>query len=116
MTRPSFGEEAVRALATEESFLRGRQYARSGAVAGLVRRGDRLTAQVEGSGLAPYDVAITLYDGGVTATRCSCPYDWGGACKHVVAVLLKFIAEPGRVAERLVAWHLNARMRWFCPG
>jgi uncharacterized Zn finger protein len=100
MTRSAFGEDAIRALATEESFLRGKQYARSGAVSELVRRGDVLTAQVEGSEFAFYDVRIRLHDGGVTETRCSCPYDWGGACKHVVAVLLKFLAGPGEVAER----------------
>jgi uncharacterized Zn finger protein len=54
-----------------------------------VRRGDRLTAHVEGSDFAPYEVTIELHDGGIPGTRCSCPYDWGGACKHVVAVLLR---------------------------
>jgi hypothetical protein len=33
-------------------------------------------------------------------TRCSCPYDWGGACKHVVAVLLKYLEGPGAVTQR----------------
>ncbi|MER9851036.1 SWIM zinc finger family protein [Mesorhizobium sp. M0106] len=72
-----------------------------------MRRGDVLTAQVEGSEFAPYVVTVRLREGGVahtrgvTETRCSCPYDWGGACKHVVAVLLKFVAKPGEVVERL---------------
>ncbi len=100
MRRPAFGEDAIRALATEESFSRGKQYARSGAVSDLVRRANVVTGRVEGSQFAPYDVTIELHDGGVADTRCSCPYDWGGACKHVVAVLLKFLAEPGEVAER----------------
>ncbi|MFW6264870.1 MAG: F0F1 ATP synthase subunit gamma [Bacillota bacterium] len=26
-------------------------------------------------------------------TRCTCPYDWGGECKHVVAILIKFFKE-----------------------
>ncbi|CCM79607.1 SWIM zinc finger family protein [Rhizobium mesoamericanum] len=43
---------------------------------------------------------IDLHDDGVAATRCSCPYDWGGACKHVVAVLLKYIAAPEAIAQR----------------
>lgn len=35
------------------------------------------------------DLRFTRYspDGGSTAS-CTCPYDWGGYCKHVVAVLL----------------------------
>ncbi|MER8523376.1 SWIM zinc finger family protein [Mesorhizobium sp. M1076] len=107
MTPPPFGEDTIRALATEESFARGKSYFRSGAVSELVRRGDVLTAQVEGSEFAPYVVTVRLREGGVadtrgvTETRCSCPYDWGGACKHVVAVLLKFVAKPGEVVERL---------------
>lgn len=70
------------------------------AVSDLVRRANVVTGRVEGSQFAPYDVTIELHDGSVADTRCSCPYDWGGACKHVVAVLLKFLAEPGEVAER----------------
>lgn len=100
MTRPVFGEDVIRALTTEESFSRGKVYFRNNAVSDLVRRGNVLTAQVEGSEFAPYDVSVRLHDGGVTETRCSCPYDWGGACKHVVAVLLTFLAEPDEVVER----------------
>jgi uncharacterized Zn finger protein len=100
MKDPAFGENAVRALANAESFVRGRDYARGGAVSRLVRRDDRLTAQVEGSDFAPYEVTIDLHHSGVAGTRCSCPYDWGGACKHVVAVLLKYLDTPDAVVER----------------
>lgn len=100
MKKPVFGEGAVRALATVESFTRGRDYLRRGAVAGLERRGDQLTAEVLGSDYAPYAVTIELHEGGVTGARCSCPYDWGGACKHVVAALLKYIEAPDAVVER----------------
>mgnify|MGYP003674578617 CR=1 FL=1 len=88
---PAFGQDVVRALATLESFTRGRDY---------VRRGDRLTAEVEGSELAPYTITIKLHDGGVAGTRCTCAYEWGGVCKHVVAVLLKYLEAPGAVAQR----------------
>ena len=37
--------------------------------------------------------------GGVDA-NCSCPYDWGGYCKHIVAVLLAYLHEPEKVTER----------------
>ncbi|HVI64458.1 MAG TPA: SWIM zinc finger family protein [Bradyrhizobium sp.] len=85
---------------TPESFARGRSYFDDSAVSDLVRRGDRLTAEVEGSELAPYRVSIRLHDGGVTEARCSCPYDLGGYCKHIVAVLLKFADEGTRAIER----------------
>jgi uncharacterized Zn finger protein len=81
-------------------FERAREIARSGAVSDLVRRGDDLDAAVQGSEPAPYRVAIRLDpNGDVAEFRCTCPYEWGGACKHVVATLLRAV-EPGAVTER----------------
>src|SRR5262245_61974411 len=100
MVERSITERTIRALATPESFARGRSYLDEGAVSDLIRRGDRLTAEVEGSDFAPYQVSIGLHDGGVAEARCTCPYDWGGYCKHIVAVLLKFANEPTRTIER----------------
>lgn len=100
MKDPAFGEDAICALATVESFTRGREYFRRGAVSGLECRDNRLTAAVEGSEAAPYAVAIELREDGVGTTRCSCPYDWGGVCKHVVAVLLKYLDAPHAVVRR----------------
>jgi hypothetical protein len=57
-----------------------------------VRRGERLTAEVRGSSL--YEVEIDLTTGHLEA-RCSCPYNWGGYCKHVGAVLYKWLESPG---------------------
>ncbi|TCR69286.1 SWIM zinc finger family protein [Rhizobium sp. BK376] len=93
-------ENAVRALATAESFARGRDYVRHGAVLALERRGDELIAEVEGSEYTPYVVTVELLDNNVAATQCSCHYDWGGACKHVVAVLLKYIAAPDAITQK----------------
>ncbi|OOG72892.1 hypothetical protein B0E45_07820 [Sinorhizobium sp. A49] len=100
MVAPAFTEDVVRALASAESFARGRHCLRIGAVSKLTRRGDFMAAQVEGSSFVPYEVTIELHHKGVTATRCSCPYEWGGTCKHVVAVLLKYIEAPGEIVVR----------------
>lgn len=100
MAPPAFTEDVVRVLASAESFARGRHYLRNRAVSQLTRRGDLLTAHVEGSSFAPYEVTIEMHQQGVTATHCSCPYEWGGACKHVVAVLLKYIEAPDEIAVR----------------
>jgi uncharacterized Zn finger protein len=100
MVKRPITERTIRALATPESFARGWSYFDDSAVSDLVRRGDRLKAEVEGSELAPYRVSIRLHDGGVAEARCSCPYDLGGYCKHIVAVLLKFADEGTRVIER----------------
>jgi uncharacterized Zn finger protein len=57
-------------------------------VVSLIQRGNVVEAAVEGSQYEPYRVRITFDEGGVTSTICSCPYDWGDWCKHIVAVLL----------------------------
>ena len=67
---------AIRALATLETFAHGRSYLNDGAVSDLIRRGDRLTAEVEGSE-CPHQVSIGLHDDGIAAAGSSCPYDWG---------------------------------------
>ena len=93
-------KETIRALTSAESFSRGRSYLEDGAVSDLVQRGDRLTAGVEGNEFEPYQVSVRLHDSGVADANCTCPYDWGGYCKHIVAVLLKFADEKTRVIKR----------------
>ncbi|MCX6028182.1 MAG: SWIM zinc finger family protein [Chloroflexi bacterium] len=90
----AFTEADIRAGATSQSFERGSSYHHSGAVSDVVRRGNVLTAQVAGSEDAPYEIAVTLLDdGGIGSATCTCPYDWGGYCKHIVAVLLTALHE-----------------------
>ena len=93
-------EATLRQHATAESFSRGLDYERRGAVISLVLRGNTLQAQVEGSEYTPYHVAATFDErGGATAT-CTCPYDWGGWCKHIVAALLVAIHHHDDVERR----------------
>ena len=66
----------------------------------LSRRGDQLQAEVEGGEYQPYRVIVTLRAGGIGETACTCPYEWGGVCKHIVAVLLAAMHEPQRIEER----------------
>lgn len=40
-------------------------------------------------GEKPYKVNISLYEGKIHSTSCSCPYSFDGICKHVVAVLIE---------------------------
>lgn len=95
---------------------RGRGYARNGAIQSLSRDGDRVQADVRGSGMT-YDVVLRgVTDLGPFHLRasCDCPYscaprDW---CKHAIAVsyavaaLLdgRVVDETGRLggAERTV--------------
>ncbi|QLH83753.1 SWIM zinc finger family protein [Halosimplex pelagicum] len=78
-------QEEIRSLCTDQSFERGRDYYRQGRVRELDIDDDEITATVRGSDY--YDVAIEIGTGSIR-TRCSCPYDYAGDCKHIVAVLL----------------------------
>ncbi len=93
-------ETDVQAHATAKVFARGVRYAEEGAVGRLVLRGDELFATVRGTDVRPYRVRVRCSDEAVREVRCSCPYEWEGWCKHVVAVLLVGQRQPERVAER----------------
>ncbi len=80
----------LKSVLRSKSLSRARGYV--GQVRNGVRRGKTLTAEVRGSRL--YQVEIDVEPSGITA-QCSCPYDWGGYCKHIGAVLLKWIESPG---------------------
>ena len=96
---PKLTETDIRDRATDSSFERGRDYYRDGAVLEIARRENRLTAEVEGSSYEPYQVTITLGQRGIEDAYCTCPYDWGGDCKHIVAVLLTYIHSSEEVEE-----------------
>jgi uncharacterized Zn finger protein len=72
-------------------FKRGENYRDEGRVKQLDRFGELVTATVSGSSL--YDVTIK-FGGQSIDTRCTCPYEGAGDCKHVVAVLLDIAANP----------------------
>lgn len=93
-------EAQIRQEASAESFARGAEYFRRGAVGTLILRGDQLHAEVEGSEYEPYRVTVSFDPAGARAASCTCPYDWGGWCKHIVATLLAFAAQPNNVERR----------------
>lgn len=97
--KPTLTEATIRELARPQSYDRGQSYYEQGAVGDVVRRGDTLRADVEGSQYQPYTVTIEFDDAGVARTECSCPYDHGGICKHRVAVLLTYIRDPDRISH-----------------
>jgi uncharacterized Zn finger protein len=100
MSLPKITRGMIREHTSAQSFERGSQYSRDGSVLGLVLRGRHLSAEVAGSQYEPYQVEIDFDDAGITLTFCSCPYDWGGWCKHIVAVLLNVIEAPEIIDER----------------
>lgn len=96
----SINDALIRTLATDQSFQRGQNYYQNDQVVDLIRRGDTLQALVEGSSYEPYQVTITLKNEEFIEADCSCPYDWGGYCKHVVAVLLAYMDPQQRVESK----------------
>ena len=74
---------------TSQSLSKARAY--TSRVGNAVQQGQTLRAQVRGSSL--YQVEIELTPTQILA-NCSCPYDWGGYCKHIGAVLLRWIHDP----------------------
>ncbi|MDQ2731084.1 MAG: SWIM zinc finger family protein, partial [Armatimonadota bacterium] len=97
---PSLNVAQVQAIAGPETYNRGEYYFESGAVQNLIRRGSRLEAEVQGSDDDPYSVTVEMGEKGIDGYSCSCPYDRGGACKHVVAVLIAAIHAPQEIEER----------------
>ncbi|MFC5278066.1 SWIM zinc finger domain-containing protein [Halorubrum rubrum] len=83
--------EDVRERCTDAVFERGREYLDGGRIARQSRFDDEIRAAVRGSRLYEVHVDRSAPD---LETRCDCPYDGPGACKHVVAVLLCSIEDP----------------------
>jgi uncharacterized Zn finger protein len=106
MPRPIPGSDLIKTTLQENtdeaSWDRGQRYYNKGAVRNLINRTDRtkspemdrIDGQVQGSEADPYHVCLTLDRQGIQSATCTCPYDWGGWCKHIVAVGLTCIYEP----------------------
>lgn len=93
-------EATIQERASPQSFERGERYFRNGAIFGTVKRGSSIEAQYQGSDYEPYLVKATITGNQISQTSCTCPYDWGGDCKHVVALLLTWLHEPEQFEER----------------
>ncbi|QIB79904.1 SWIM zinc finger domain-containing protein [Haloferax volcanii] len=94
-------EDAVRDICTDAVFERGERYREEGRIHGIHRIDTTVTAVVSGS--RQYDVRVDLATNGF-APWCDCPYDGPGACKHVVAVLLRCVDDlPADEGDRLDA-------------
>ena len=97
-------EKQIRERASDQSFQKGLAYYKSDAIYNPARQatpgGVTLTAQCEGSSAPSYRLHVELDGGGVRSASCTCPYDWGGDCKHIVALLLMYIHQPDEFSEQ----------------
>lgn len=92
-------EKIIQQYSSAQSFQRGYDYYQQGAVTSLIRRGTLLQAEVEGSEVLPYLVCCTFDSDEDLSTTCTCPYDWGGLCKHIIATCLACIHQPEMIEE-----------------
>lgn len=97
---PELTEADIRPLATDQTWERGEDYYYSNSVENIVWRDGLLIAEVEGSGYEPYIVQVTFDQGKIHSTSCTCPYDWGGDCKHIIAVLLYLCHRRDEIEQR----------------
>ncbi|ELZ39400.1 SWIM zinc finger family protein [Halorubrum tebenquichense] len=94
-------EDAVRDICTDAVFERGETYLAESRIRDIDRVDTTVTAVVSGS--RQYDVRVDLAGEGFDPW-CDCPYDGPGACKHVVAVLLRCVGDaPSDEGNRLEA-------------
>ncbi|MCI0487228.1 MAG: SWIM zinc finger family protein [Blastocatellia bacterium] len=100
MTAFKLTEAVIRASVSETIFERGQQLWRSGAISQTSIQGSTLSGECEGTQSPFYQVRAELDEGGIRSAACTCPYDFGGHCKHIVALLLAYAESPERFAAR----------------
>ena len=100
MNLPKLTESIVRAAAEAKSFARGQELYERGAISNTVIQERLLIGECEGTQEPYYRVQVELDEAGIRVTHCTCPYDFGGVCKHTVALLLTWVHHPKQFAVR----------------
>jgi len=90
--------EKLKELSTERSFERGEDYYEGGYVNDTIRFGNTIMAEVLGNSYPYYEVEMNIKN--PSQNFCSCPYDYGGICKHRIALGLKWIHEQDSFEEK----------------
>ena len=97
MQYPDITEDQIQDRCTKPVFSRGESYFHEGAIENPIFHDDTLSANCQGSEYTPYSVSVKLTPTGIADAECSCPYDWDGDCKHIVALLLTYVHEPDEI-------------------
>jgi uncharacterized Zn finger protein len=90
----------IRAVATPESFQRGKSYFEQGAISNAAIQGNVLSGDCEGTQSPFYYVRVELDAAGIRSADCTCPYKFSGYCKHIVALLFAYLHAPKEFATR----------------
>src|SRR5260370_2432149 len=94
MELPKITESLIRAGARPESFQSGEECYRDGAISNTTVQGALLSGECDGTSAPYYQVQVELDEAGIAVTSCTCPYEFGGYCKHIVALLLAYFHHP----------------------
>lgn len=88
-------QDLIRQRASAQSFQKGVDYYRSGAIFNPSWQETpdsiMLLGNCEGSSGSTYSIRVQLGSTGIQDAVCTCPYDWGGDCKHIIALLLTYL-------------------------
>ncbi|AFZ58303.1 SWIM zinc finger domain-containing protein [Anabaena cylindrica FACHB-243] len=95
----NISELVIRNNANAKSFQRGEACYQMDSVLSVTQRGDEIQGEVQGSEEQPYRVTIASHSNEVTAI-CTCPYNYDGWCKHIVAVALTCDRQPNIIENR----------------
>ena len=93
-------EDTLKSLSTPTSFSRGDELYQDGAIFDTSRQSNVLRGKCRGSSAPYYEIVVRLDEGGFQEAYCSCPYSFGGLCKHIIALMLTFIHSPDEFAEQ----------------
>ena len=97
MQYPNITEDQIQDRCTKKVFSRGEGYFHNEAIENAIFHDWTLSANCYGSEDTPYRVSVELTPTSIADAECSCPYDWGGDCKHIVALLLTYVHEPDEI-------------------
>ena len=81
----------LKKMSTEKSYERGINYYDMDMVNNPKVSGNTIFAEVSGKSFPYYDVELNIDNPDIN--YCTCPYDFGGVCKHIIALGLKWYHE-----------------------
>ncbi len=90
--------EKIHNLCNSKTYQKAIEYYNEGRVKDVTIKGKKITATVRGT--YNYYVKITMKKGYLQYT-CSCPYDWDGSCKHVIATLMHVKDNEEKINEKI---------------
>lgn len=103
-------ESALKSSSSTVSFARGYELYQSDAVFDTFQQEDTITGRCEGSSAPYYHLRVTIDEGGIQEAYCTCSYDWGGYCKHIIALMLTIIHNPDAFVEQKSVEELLSNM------